>query len=659
MRSFIKKLFDDDQSTQAVKIYSYIVTCILLFVFLMAWILQAIISNSGMVNDWSGFKSVTIISPILLYILVLYFRYQNPNAFYPKLVFFIVGLFAFLISCLLNDFLPVSVYLAYALSVYLMLPVKLARAGVILMALSYVFANIDHIFHDEFWVYGRFILLGLVVCGVFDCWITYQFKLSDGVRKQLVHRFVYSILAYSSLMMILIFFEVTNGSLAFVVIFIGAALILLWFNRARFNLLSVIIYCVYININHILIANTDPFVGLAYSIMLVPLMLMWLPLNMAALMVLLTFAYDLYTFVPIASFQLEAFLGRIFFNYITIFFIFWSLLWALRQGQRKRVGDVSDLMPKPRWWRLFLRHYSVLILMLGFLISIPFIRLNQSGLQIITDMEVFITSSFAWLWVVLIIVSSIFFVMVYTNSIWAADRVADLYEKTKDAERLQTIFLSNMSHEMRTPLNGIIGMSKAAKLKNVGVKQQQQLEMIEFSGQRLKRLVDDTLDLIRIEKGNLQIISKRFSPYLEINDVIDSYRMTLKDDLSLTVDMKLSQALYLWGDAPRIQQVLDNLLHNAIKFTVKGSIDITCEYTHAELIMIVADTGLGMKPQVLEKIFEPYYQADMTATRAYQGVGIGLSVIKELVDRMGGKIIVESEFGKGSTFKVVIPLDVA
>ncbi len=223
-------------------------------------------------------------------------------------------------------------------------------------------------------------------------------------------------------------------------------------------------------------------------------------------------------------------------------------------------------------------------------------------------------------------------------------------------------FLATMSHEMRTPLNGIIPLLEILRDTRLEPDQREYLNTSYQSARHLLRIIDDILDYSKMEAGKLDLETTG----INLREITDSVVRLLEKNaenkgvrLSSTIDQGVRVAAR--GDPVRIRQVLANLVSNAIKFTEKGSISIQVSKrgetrTHSELLFVVRDTGVGIAPEVAEKLFRPFSQADASTTRTYGGTGLGLVICKRIVDLMGGKIGLKSEAGKGSIFWFSVPL---
>ncbi len=233
----------------------------------------------------------------------------------------------------------------------------------------------------------------------------------------------------------------------------------------------------------------------------------------------------------------------------------------------------------------------------------------------------------------------------------------------RENSRLKSEFLANMSHELRTPLNAILGFSEILKDNLAGkmTAQQQQecLENIHASGRHLLSLVNDVLDLAKIEAGKLELQYEEFQLGATISEVLTVVRpLAEREGVTLQVDID-NDAVLVRADKGKFKQILYNLLSNAIKFTQEAgsaTVKARTKQRSGQLVLQVRDTGIGIDPEHHDQIFSEFYQVEGSADRTYEGTGLGLALVKRLVGLHGGAIRVESQLGKGATFTVSMPL---
>ncbi|MHB8056835.1 MAG: ATP-binding protein [Desulfuromonadaceae bacterium] len=234
----------------------------------------------------------------------------------------------------------------------------------------------------------------------------------------------------------------------------------------------------------------------------------------------------------------------------------------------------------------------------------------------------------------------------------------------ESASLAKSQFLANMSHEIRTPMNGVIGMTQLLEMTGLTEVQREYVEALGESGSNLLSLINDILDLSKIEADMIQVEFAAFSLQKCLNDIVLTQKSAIfSKGISLTVQLDGDVPVSLTGDQLRVKQILHNLLGNAVKFTTQGSITILIQvleqYDTSMLVEIaVRDTGVGIAHEALEKIFLPFVQEDGTTTRQFGGTGLGLTISRRLAELMGGSISVESTPGVGSCFRVTLPFSV-
>jgi signal transduction histidine kinase/AmiR/NasT family two-component response regulator len=224
------------------------------------------------------------------------------------------------------------------------------------------------------------------------------------------------------------------------------------------------------------------------------------------------------------------------------------------------------------------------------------------------------------------------------------------------ASSAKSRFLAMISHEIRTPLNGVLGMAQIMAMNELQSDQAERLKVIRRSGEILLAILNDVLDLSKIEAGKLELETIEFDLEEVLRSTSHSYSPLAREKgLVYSQDIDAVAGLYR-GDPTRLRQIFANLLSNALKFTEKGEIRISASFADDVLRLAVSDTGIGIPSHQLDKLFAKFTQADETTTRRFGGTGLGLSICSELATMMGGRIDVESEAGAGSCFTAVIPL---
>lgn len=235
-------------------------------------------------------------------------------------------------------------------------------------------------------------------------------------------------------------------------------------------------------------------------------------------------------------------------------------------------------------------------------------------------------------------------------------RLEEAREKAEEASRLKSAFLANMSHELRTPLNGILGFAELIKSEASEPEQQEYADVIVKSGSHLLNLVNEILDLSKIEAGEITFNYSEISPSALATETTGTHQASASaKGINLVLDLADDLPATMQTDQTRLRQILNNLLSNAVKFTDSGEITMSVSVLGNDISFAVRDTGPGIPPEAHAQVFEKFKQLENFITRQHEGTGLGLALVKQLVEHMNGRITLESEVGVGSTFTAYLP----
>jgi len=253
------------------------------------------------------------------------------------------------------------------------------------------------------------------------------------------------------------------------------------------------------------------------------------------------------------------------------------------------------------------------------------------------------------------------FANIISDMAYSAYKEKELSDQAMQAAIQKQDFLANMSHEIRTPMNAVLGMAEMALREEMSEEAREYIEQIQASGKHLLVIINDILDFSKIDSGKMEIVDVVYRLDDVIEDVSNLVNSRIGEKkIEFIVDAPITLPEELYGDSIRIQQILINLLNNAVKFTKRGQVKLSIhaeemDETTTKLIMQVSDTGQGIKAEDLGKLFGSFQQVDSKRNRNIEGTGLGLAICKQLVGLMGGSIRVESEYEVGSTFTVEVP----
>lgn len=273
----------------------------------------------------------------------------------------------------------------------------------------------------------------------------------------------------------------------------------------------------------------------------------------------------------------------------------------------------------------------------------------------------FMSSSISWFWWWSIALTVIMVSAILVMRIKRRHELSQLLVLAQQDNKLKSMFVENMSHDIRTPMNGLLGMLQVLEVDtSLNDQVAKRLTTIKRSSMQLLHLVDDISDIGRIERGKLQIHVEPFDLSAWLIGQLDLQRQkALKAGVVLLIDRQIDIPCWVLGDAFRLGQILDNLVGNAIKFSPGGMVQIDLRYRSGVFELRVEDDGIGMDKATLARIFNRFEQGDVGYTKRFQGLGLGLTIVSELLQLMGGELQADSTPGEGSVFKVCLPLPVA
>lgn len=230
-------------------------------------------------------------------------------------------------------------------------------------------------------------------------------------------------------------------------------------------------------------------------------------------------------------------------------------------------------------------------------------------------------------------------------------------DKAEESDRLKTAFLQNMSHEIRTPLNGIIGFSELLNSEDITKEEiSSYTAIIIQSGKRLMEIVNNILDISRIQTGQIRVEKKMIIINSLFADLLSFFSpLARSKNIALSCHNLENKGVIIFSDELKLHQIFVNLINNAIKFTESGEIDFGCEEEENSVKFYVKDTGIGIPKDLFNEIFDKFVQVDKSLSKDHEGVGLGLAISRGFVELLGGKIWVESEVGKSTTFNFNIP----
>jgi signal transduction histidine kinase/AmiR/NasT family two-component response regulator/HPt (histidine-containing phosphotransfer) domain-containing protein len=245
----------------------------------------------------------------------------------------------------------------------------------------------------------------------------------------------------------------------------------------------------------------------------------------------------------------------------------------------------------------------------------------------------------------------------YWEALRSSQQLQVALHTAEEANRAKSQFLANMSHEIRTPLNAMLGLAQVGRHKSADLDARNRFSNILISGQHLLGIINEVLDLSKLNAGKLHIDSVPFELATNISEVLEYVRESAQiKGLNLTVEYGPKLPDWVTGDARRLRQILVNLLSNAIKFTLHGDVKLSIQQVNSQICFAVMDTGIGIDSKQIKSLFQAFEQVDGKSTRRFGGTGLGLAISRDLARLMGGDVTVNSTLDQGSTFTLCLPL---
>lgn len=628
---------------------------VLILIYAISWFLQATLQSESMPGG-------LIILPLGALVCLVFggLALLKPQQQWPKTLAAVGVAGLCLVELYLNGIVAFGSIQTVIILTLMVMPQRQAIAVASVVLLNGVAALFVSLNPHEFWLGVRFVGVAAALSWALAAFVARDFARDEASLALYIRRAALVLGTFAGVMLVAHGFGVGGGDARFFVVLLVADAALYWYNRLSYHAVSFKLYALCYVLLHLVSLGGMSLNSLPYSGGFMVFAMVLLPWRSALLVVAALFTFNVYFYLGGNHEGDSLLISRYMFMTLAGLACVALVRW-IRERQDQRGQAMLNILPDAKWRQIFLRQSAVSFTVVGYLLLMPVAIGLLSGTQSspwVNLLVNIVASSELWLWVLLLIVAVLGQVINTTRAIYHINIAEQHAAEAERANKAKSQFLSNMSHEMRTPLNGIMGMVQIIELsQQLPDSLTRRFEVIKSSAQRLIVLVEDTLDITRIERDQLSLQSGEFAPVKMLSRLLDSHEFSLATKpVKLRSEIALPDSLRLFGDQARIEQIADNLLSNAIKFTEQGEVVLRASVDGIGLTIEVQDTGIGMSEALQKTIFQRFAQGDMSYTKRYQGVGLGLAIVAELVERMGGEIDVVSSLGEGSCFTVRLPL---
>jgi signal transduction histidine kinase/CheY-like chemotaxis protein len=435
-----------------------------------------------------------------------------------------------------------------------------------------------------------------------------------------------------------------------------------WLNRHGFKALPFWLFFTAFCITYATeaVAPTMTLQWFAYSAALKIVLMICLPLPTALMLVLSLFSIDVFAFSINQSIWFDDWIKRYMFSLaVNVMLLFVCLRQMEKLAKTPRL-TLRDTLPNPVYRSYLKQSLTRVLIPASVIIFLTLLLLNHSALNN-HPLTLFVQHTLGgtgiWLLMLVLLLVTLILSNAFARARYEEGEALRYAEKYAHANQIKSRFLANMSHEIRTPLNAIIGLIYLAEKEPTQQKVLERVSEISDSSKTLLALINDILDISKIEANELTLESRPFNLFATFDHWATTMRgLTTSKDIEAHLYIENIEHQVVVGDELRLSQIVINLISNAVKFTPHGSVVVTVKSHQAGIDITVTDTGIGMSEETLENILSPFTQANTSIAREHGGTGLGLSIVSALCHLMGGELIITSEEGHGTKVQVSLPL---